>query len=100
MFRIVKERLRNTSGSSLAQENILIMPSLVLAGATSLMAAGVMAWGLFAERYASTPFHAHNGGLFSSTNFASWVASCVVFVTSAVIAFRGARSAMSLPSEG
>ena len=82
------------------RRRLLTPPSLILAGSTSLMAAGVVAWGLFAERYALDAFHARNGGFFSSTNFASWAASCTVFVISAVIALRAAHSAMSLPSEG
>jgi hypothetical protein len=82
------------------RRRLLTAPSLILAGSTTLMAAAVVAWGLFAERYASDAFHARNGGFFSSTNFASWAASCTVFVVSAVIALRAARSAMSLPPEG
>jgi len=82
------------------RRGLLTAPSLILAGSTSLMAAAVVAWGLFAERYASDAFHARNGGFFSSTNSASWAASCTVFVVSAVIAIRAARSAMSLPPEG
>jgi hypothetical protein len=82
------------------RRRLLTVPSLVLAGSTSLMATAVVAWGLFAEIYASDAFHARNGGFFSSTNFASWAASCTVFVGSAVIALRAARSAMSIPSKG
>jgi hypothetical protein len=94
----VKQVIHRSSVS--ARRRLLTAPSLILAGSTSLMAAAVAAWGLFAERYASDAFHARNGGFFSSTNFASWAASCRVFVVSAVIALRVARLAMNLPSEG
>ena len=71
-------------------------PSTLLAGSIAVMALGALAWGLFAGQYAASDFHARNGGLFSSTNFASWTASCVVFVMSTVIAVQGARSAHAL----
>jgi hypothetical protein len=73
----------------------LKVTSISLAFSIVLMAIGVTSWGLFAEQYAPADFHARNGGFFSSTNFASWMASCVVFVAAAVIAVDGARSAMT-----
>jgi hypothetical protein len=82
------------------RRRFLTAPSLVLAGSISLMAAGILAWGLFAEQYASVSFHGRNGGFFSSTNFASWAASATVFLASSVLAVRAARSVLSLPSEG
>jgi len=67
--------------------------SLALAGSVAVMALGVLAWGWFAEQHAASDFHARNGGLFSSTNFVSWGASCAVFLTATLIAVRGARAA-------
>ncbi len=74
----------------------LKITSVTLAGSIVLMALGVVAWGWFAERDASEGFHARNGGLFVSTSFASWTASCAVFVMSVVIALRGAGAAIAV----
>jgi hypothetical protein len=74
-------------------------PSMLLAGSVVVMALGVLAWGRFVQQYAAFDFHARNGGLFSSTNFASWSASCVVFLAAAVTAVQGARSALALKPE-
>jgi hypothetical protein len=68
--------------------------STLLATSVALMALGVLTWGWFVQQYAASDFHARNGGLFSSTNFASWTASCVVFLGATVVAVRGARTAL------
>jgi hypothetical protein len=73
--------------------------STLLAGAVAIMTLGVLGWGLFVEQYAASDFHLRNGGLFSSTNFASWIASCVVFSAATVMAVKGARSALALKTE-
>lgn len=66
------------------------MPSMLLAGSIAIMTLGVLGWGLFVEHYAASDFHLRNGGLFSSTNFASWLASCIVFLAATVVAAKGA----------
>jgi hypothetical protein len=71
------------------------VPSMLLAGAVGLMAIGVLTWGWFVQQYAASDFHARNGGLFSSTNFASWAVSCIVFVVATAVAVQGARSALT-----
>ena len=74
-------------------------PSMLLAGSVATMALGVLTWGWFVQEYAASDFHVRNGGLFSSTNFASWMASCIVFLSATVVAVKGARSALSLKTE-
>lgn len=74
-------------------------PSMLLACSAVVMTAGVLTWGWFAQHYAASGFHARDGGLFSSTNFASWAASCILFLSATVAAIRGARSAFTLPAE-
>lgn len=71
-------------------------PSIMLMASTLLMAMGVLSWGWFAEQYVPADFHISNGGLFSSTNFASWAATCVVMLAAAVLAMKSTRSALSL----
>jgi hypothetical protein len=61
-----------------------------------LCQAQAWAWGWFVQLYAASDFHVRDGGLFGSTNFASWMASCVVFLGAAVMAVKGARSALLL----
>jgi len=73
--------------------------SMLLASAIAAMAIGMLAWGWFAQQYAASDFHVRDGGLFSSTNFASWFASCIVFLAATVMAVKGARSALALPAE-
>jgi hypothetical protein len=70
-------------------------PSMLLAGSVAMMALGLVAWGWFVQQYATVDFHARNGGLFNSTNFASWTASCMVFLAATVTAIQGARSAVA-----
>jgi hypothetical protein len=72
------------------------VPSTLLAGSVAIMTLGVLGWGWFAEQYAVSDFHLRNGGLFSNTNFASWLASCKVFWAATVVAVKGARSALAL----
>jgi hypothetical protein len=72
----------------------LKVTSVSLACSIVVMAIGVMSWGLFAQQYAQADFHARNGGFFSGTNFASWLASAIVFVASAWMGLRAARSAI------
>lgn len=74
-------------------------PSMLLAGSIAMMALGVLAWGWFVQQDAASDFHARNGGLFNSTNFVSWTASCVVLLAATVIAVKGARSALTLAAE-
>jgi hypothetical protein len=71
-------------------------PSMLLAGSVAVMALGVLAWGWSAQQYAPSDFHVRDGGLFSSTNFASWMASCIVFLGATVLAVKDAHSALSL----
>jgi hypothetical protein len=71
-------------------------PSMLLAGSVAVMAIGALSWGWFVQEYAASDFHVRDGGLFSSTNFASWMASCIVFLAATVMAVKGARSALSL----
>jgi hypothetical protein len=73
--------------------------SLALAGSVAMMTAGIVGWGHFAEQYAGFAFHARNGGLFSSTNFASWLASFAVFLIATAVAVQGARSALTVRTE-
>ena len=72
---------------------------MLMAGAVAAMAIGVITWGWFAQQYAASDFHVRDGGLFCSTNFASWFASCVVFLAATAMAVKGARSATSLKTE-
>jgi hypothetical protein len=73
--------------------------SILLIGSIAIMTTGVLAWGWFAEQYAAAGFHARNGGFFSSTNFASWLASFATFLVAAAVTARGARSALALRTE-
>lgn len=73
--------------------------SVLLAVSVAVMALGVLTWGWFVQQYVASDFHIPNGGLFSSTNFASWIASCVVFLAATVIAVNGARSVVALRTE-
>jgi hypothetical protein len=72
------------------------LPSMVLAGSVAVMALGALRWGWFVQQYAASDFHVRDGGLFSSTNFASWTMSCIMFLAATVVAVKGARSALSL----
>lgn len=74
-------------------------PSTLLAGSVAIMTLGVLGWGWFAEQDAVSDFHPRNGGLFSSTNFASWFESCMVFLSATVVAVEGARSALALKTQ-
>jgi hypothetical protein len=65
----------------------------------AVMTAGIVGWGHFAEQYAVFAFHARNGGLFSSTNFASWLGSLAVFLIATAFAAQAARSALALRTE-
>jgi hypothetical protein len=69
--------------------------AVVLATAAIAMTAGVASWGWLAERHATTAFHAHNGGLFSSTNATSWCVSAVLFVLASIIAVRSAAASFA-----
>ncbi|MGH7632651.1 MAG: hypothetical protein ACRENC_02900, partial [Gemmatimonadaceae bacterium] len=70
--------------------------SIVLAVAVLIMSAGVIAWGWSAELYASSAFHARDGGLFDSMNVSSWALSVAFFLCSAVLAVKSRRAAMKL----
>ena len=72
------------------------IPSLLLVGSVAVMTIGVLSWGWFVQLYAPADFHASNGGLFSSTNFASWAASSIVLLIAVVMAVKSFRSALSL----
>ena len=71
------------------------VPSTLLAGSVAVMAFGVLTWGWFVQRYASSDFHLRNGGLFSSTNFFSWGLSSLVFLVATVVAIQGSRTALA-----
>jgi hypothetical protein len=62
--------------------------------ATVAMVVGMSTWGWFSERYARADFHAINGGLFNSSNFASWLLSAITFVVASVLSIQSARSAL------
>lgn len=74
-------------------------PSTLLACSIGVMAIGVLSWGWFAQQYAPAYFHVRNGGLFSSTNFASWTATCIVLFAAAVMAVKSVRSALSVRTQ-
>jgi hypothetical protein len=74
-------------------------PSFLLTASVMVMALGALTWGWFAQQYAASDFHSRNGGFFSSTNFASWLASCVVFLLATAISIKGVRSAMAPTTE-
>ena len=61
--------------------------------ATFAMVVGVSTWGWFSELYARADFHAINGGLFNSSNFASWLLSAITFAVASVLTIQSARSA-------
>jgi hypothetical protein len=66
--------------------------SVALAVSILVMTAGAAGWGWFAQQYAAVHFHSRNGGLFNSTNVASWAASFIVFAAASVMAFLSAWS--------
>lgn len=72
------------------------IPTLLLVGSVVLMTIGVLSWGWFVQQYAPTDFHVRNGGLFSSTNFASWVATSLVLLAAVAMAIKSFRSALSV----
>ena len=74
-------------------------PSMLLAVSVGVTALGILTWGWFTQQYAVSAFYARNGGLFSSTDFASWAASCLVFLAATVTAIQGARSSFVLTAE-
>lgn len=74
-------------------------PSIALAASVAAMTVGVFSWGWFVEQYAASDFHARNGGLFNSTNFASWELSTIVFVVASAMAIWAAGSALSTKAE-
>ncbi len=77
----------------------LSLSSMLLSVSLGLMALGVLLWGWFVERYAASDFHAHNGGFFSSTNFASWIGSLVLLLAATATAVAGTRSAFPAETE-
>lgn len=81
------------------QRSSFSLPSLLLVASVAAMTIGLLSWGWFVQRYAPADFYARNGGLFSSANFVSWLASCVVLLAAAVMAVKSARSAFSLATE-
>jgi hypothetical protein len=74
-------------------------PLTLFAGSVAVMLLGVLAWGWYVQQYAAVDFHVRNGGLFSSTNFFSWAASCVVFLAATLVAVQGVRSAWPVRTE-
>jgi hypothetical protein len=66
--------------------------SMALAISILVMTAGVAGWGWFAQQYAAGDFHSRNGGLFNSTNIASWAASCLVFAGASLTSCLAVRS--------
>jgi hypothetical protein len=75
------------------------IPSLLLVGSVVVMTTGVLSWGWFVQQYAPTEFHVRSGGLFSSTNFASWLATSLVLLATVVMAVKSFRSALSVRTE-
>jgi hypothetical protein len=75
------------------------IPTLILAGSIVMMAAGVAGWGLLADQYAPSAFHARDGGFFGTPNIVSWMGSLLLFIVSAVTVLRGARWAMKSHAE-
>ncbi|HEX4807754.1 MAG TPA: hypothetical protein VH325_02415 [Bryobacteraceae bacterium] len=71
-----------------------VAPSLLFATSVVVMSIGVSAWGWFVQQYAAYDFHTRNGGLFTSTNFTSWAASCLVYLLATATAVQSARSAL------
>jgi hypothetical protein len=68
--------------------------SIALAGAIVVMAVGVLGWAWFAEQYEPAAWFARYG-LLNLVNVGSWLASAVLFLASAAIAVRGARTALA-----
>jgi hypothetical protein len=77
----------------------LTVSSLLLAVSVGSMGFGVLMWGWQVQRYAASDFHAQNGGIFSSTNFASWMVSLVLFLAAIAAAVTGTRSALHVEAE-
>jgi hypothetical protein len=77
----------------------LSISSMLLTVSLGLMVLGVLIWGWLVEQYAASDFHAHNGGFFSSTNFASWIGSLVLLLTATATAVSGTRSAFRAETE-
>jgi hypothetical protein len=73
--------------------------SVILAVSVGLMALGGLMWGWLIERYAASDFYVQNGGFFSSTNFASWIGSLVLFLAATATAVSGTRSAFRVETE-
>lgn len=76
--------------------NSFSIPSLLLVGSVAVMTIGVLSWGWFVQQYAPTDFQIRNGGLFNSTNFASWAATSLVLLAAVVMAIKSFRSALSV----
>jgi hypothetical protein len=72
----------------------LVGAAVAFTAATVAMVVGVAAWGWFSEQYAGVQFHAINGGLFNSSNFASWLLSTITFVAAVATSIQGTRSAL------
>lgn len=91
----VRQALARTELSEHGRNSFWI-PSLLLVGSVVAMTIGVLSWGWFVQQDASTDFHLRNGGLFSSTNFASWVATSLVLLAAVAMAIKSLRSALSV----
>lgn len=72
--------------------------SVALAASVVVMTAGIAGWGWLAQEYAAHDFHSRNGGLFNSTNIASWTASLVVFAVASAVALLSTRGQWSTNS--
>jgi hypothetical protein len=72
----------------------LMATTVAFTVATLSMTAGAVMWGWFAEQYAGADFHAIDGGLFNSSNFASWLLSTIAFVAATTMSIHGTRSAL------
>lgn len=91
----VRQAVSRTELSEYGRSSFWI-PSLLLVGSVVVMTIGVLSWGWFVQQYAPTDFHLRNGGLFSSTNFASWIATSLVLLATIVMAIKSFRSALSV----
>lgn len=94
----VQQAVSRTELSEHAPRSFSI-PSLLLVGSVIGMTIGVLSWGWFVQQYAPTDFHVRNGGLFSSTNFASWTATSLVLLASIVLAIKSFRSALAVGAQ-
>lgn len=91
----VRQAISRTELSECRRSSFSI-PSLLLVGSVVVMTIGVLFWGWFVQQYAPTEFHVRNGGLFSTTNCASWMVTSLVLLATVVMAIKSFRLALSV----